>query len=126
LSWPRIERDLESALQGLIPLQDLLGTPPAEFSDSAKIHVAVDNSASQFFSVVEVRAPDQVGLLYRIASALHREQLDIQHARITTHPDGAFDVFYVRGLDGAKLSDAAANEVAASVAARLRGDTLGA
>lgn len=122
LHWPSIERDLDSALQGLIPLQDLLGTPPAEFADPTRIHVTIDNSASQFFSVVEVRAPDQVGLLYRIASALHREQLDIQHARITTHTDGAFDVFYVRTLDGAKLSDAAAQEVAGFVAARLRGE----
>jgi [protein-PII] uridylyltransferase len=87
------------------------------------VHVAIDNSASQFFSVVEVRALDQVGLLYRIGTALHAEALDIQHARITTHPEGAFDVFYVRDLQGAKLSDDVAQRVAASLAARLRGET---
>ncbi|MBV9135132.1 MAG: hypothetical protein JO318_20660, partial [Chloroflexi bacterium] len=88
LHWPQIEADLDRALQGGIPLDDLLGSRPVDPHDAAAIHVAVDNTASQFFNVVEVRAPDQVGLLYRIASALHAEQLDIQHARIATHPDG--------------------------------------
>jgi [protein-PII] uridylyltransferase len=75
--------------------------------------------------VVEVRATDQVGLLYRIASALHAAQVDIQHARITTHPGGAFDVFYVRDLQGNKLGDERAQVVAESVAARLRGVPAG-
>jgi [protein-PII] uridylyltransferase len=122
LQWPVIEKDLQLALDGRIPLHDLLGSRALEPADAAAIHVAVDNSASQFFSVVEVRAPDQVGLLYRIANALHVERLDIQHARITTHPDGAFDVFYVRDPNGAKLSDVAAENIAESLTARLRGE----
>jgi [protein-PII] uridylyltransferase len=124
LSWPRIEADLQLALQGGIPLEDLLGSRPIEPGDAAAIHVAIDNSASQFFSVVEVRAPDQVGLLYRIASSLRAEQLDIQHARIATHPEGAFDVFYVRDLNGRKLSESDAVQVAETLAARLRGESL--
>jgi [protein-PII] uridylyltransferase len=121
LQWPTIEADLQLALDGRIPLQDLLGARRLEAEDAAAIHVAVDNAASQFFSVVEIRAPDQVGLLYRIASALHDEQLDIHHARIATHPDGAFDVFYVRDLNAGKLSDAAATDLSESLTARLRG-----
>ncbi len=59
-------------------------------------------------------------MLYRIASALHAEQLDIHHARIATHPDGVFDVFYVRDLKGEKLSDAVAECVSAALTTRLR------
>jgi [protein-PII] uridylyltransferase len=124
LQWSLIEADLQLALQGRIPLNDLLGSRPVPPDEAAGIHVAIDNTASQFFNVVEVRAPDQVGLLYRIAGALSAEQLDIQHARIATHPDGALDVFYVRDLGGRKLTDAAATEVVEALTARLRGEAV--
>ena len=81
--------------------------------------MTIDNAASQFFSVVEVRAPDQVGLLYRIASALHAEALDIHHARIATTPEGAVDVFYVRTLEGEKLASDARGPLAAARTLRL-------
>ncbi|HEY1291624.1 MAG TPA: ACT domain-containing protein, partial [Chloroflexota bacterium] len=103
LQWKQLEADLRSAVLGAIPLHDLLGSRPVAPEEAAATHVVIDNSASQFFSVVEVRAPDQVGLLYRIASALHAEQLDIHHARIATNPEGAVDVFYVRTLQGEKI-----------------------
>jgi [protein-PII] uridylyltransferase len=119
--WPRIEKDLRSALQGNIPLHDLLGSRPMPAEDAAAIHVAIDSAASQFFNLVEVRAPDQVGLLYRIASALHAEGLDIHHARIATHPEGALDVFYVRNLSGEKLDDTEAEGIAPKLTNRLRG-----
>jgi len=120
LDWSQIETDLRAAVAGRIPLEDLLGSRPVSASDTPAVHVLIDNAASQFFSVVEVRAPDEVGLLYRIANALHREQLDIHHARIATHPEGALDVFYVRTLSGRKLSDPEASHVAAALTARLR------
>ena len=121
LDWSRIEADLHSAIAGRIPLEDLLGARPVSPSTASAsgVEVLIDNAASQFFSVVEVRAPDEVGLLYRIASALHREQLDIHHARIATHPEGALDVFYVRTLSGAKLPDGETTPVADAIAARL-------
>jgi [protein-PII] uridylyltransferase len=119
LQWSFVEADLKSVSQGRIPLHDLLGSRPAAAEKAAAVQVTVDNSASQFFSVVEVRAPDQVGLLYRIASALRDQGLDIHHARITTNPDGVLDVFYVRDLSGQKLSESAAQAVAAALMARL-------
>jgi [protein-PII] uridylyltransferase len=122
LQWSQVEADLGSALQGRIPLHDLLGSRPMEPEDAAAIHVAIDSVASQFFNLVEVRAPDQVGLLYRIASALHAEGLDIHHARIATHAEGALDVFYVRDLSGDKLSELDAERVSAALTARLRGE----
>jgi UTP:GlnB (protein PII) uridylyltransferase len=62
-----------------------------------------------------------VGLLYRIASALHAEQLDIHHARIATNPDGAVDVFYVRTLAGEKVATDAHRRLAEALTTRLRG-----
>jgi [protein-PII] uridylyltransferase len=120
--WPAIAQDVQSALQDRLPLADLLGARPLGVEEAETIRVSVDNSASQFFSVVEVRAPDQVGLLYRVAHALHELGLDIHQARIDTHPEGALDVFYVWDLKGEKLTAPAAARAAQALAARLRGD----
>jgi [protein-PII] uridylyltransferase len=122
LQWSQIDADMRLASRGAIPLEDLLGARPVAPEEAAATHVVIDNTASQFFNVVEVRAPDQVGLLYRIASALRAEQLDIHHARIATHPaEGVLDVFYVRTLSGEKLPDAESPAKAAALTARLRG-----
>jgi [protein-PII] uridylyltransferase len=104
-----------------VPLRDLLGARPLPPEEAAAIHVTVDNAASQFFSVVEVRAPDQVGLLYRIADGLHELGLDIHQARIATHPDGALDVFYVWDLSGEKLDEPTAARTARDLTLRLSG-----
>ena len=87
-TWPEVAADVQAALEGRVPLRDLLGARRLEPEEAEAIHVSVDNAASQFFSVVEVRAPDQVGLLYRIARALHALGLDIHHAKIATLPGG--------------------------------------
>jgi [protein-PII] uridylyltransferase len=121
VQWRRVEADLQLALRGRIPLHDLLGSTILEPEEAASIEVSVDNAASQFFNVVEVRAADRVGLLYRIANALHAQGLDIHHARIATHPEGVLDVFYVRNLSGGKLSESMARDVVASLTSRLRG-----
>jgi [protein-PII] uridylyltransferase len=119
--WPALAADIQSAVEGRVPLRDLLGARPLPPEEAAAIHVTVDNAASQFFSVVEVRAPDQVGLLYRIADGLHELGLDIHQARIATHPDGALDVFYVWDLSGEKLDEPTAARTARDLTLRLSG-----
>jgi [protein-PII] uridylyltransferase len=122
LRWAQVESDLRLAILGRMPLHDLLGSRPIPPEEASAIRVAVDSVGSSFFTLVEVRAPDQVGLLYRIASALHAEGLDIHHARIATYPEGALDVFYVRDLAGEILSESASSEAATALTARLRGE----
>ncbi|MDQ6674261.1 MAG: ACT domain-containing protein, partial [Chloroflexota bacterium] len=120
-TWPKVAADVQAALEGRVPLGDLLGARAMQPEEAEAIQVSVDNAASQFFSVVEVRAPDRVGLLYRISRALHELGLDIHHARIATLPEGALDVFYVWDLSGEKLDEPAAERAAAEVANRLKG-----
>jgi [protein-PII] uridylyltransferase len=67
------------------------------------VRVTVDNSLSDTRTVVEVRAPDRVGLLYRITRALAREGLNIATAKIATDHDLALDTFYVTDAAGTKL-----------------------
>jgi [protein-PII] uridylyltransferase len=115
--WPRVGDDLQRALDGKLPLAEVLaGT--AETSDA--VQVTIDNAASEFFSVVEVRAADRVGLLFRIARALYEVGLDIHHAKVATYPEGALDVFYVWDLSGKKIDEAVREETAGQVAAKIQ------
>jgi [protein-PII] uridylyltransferase len=67
--------------------------------------VAVDNSLSDTHTVVEVKAPDRVGLLYLLTRALAAEGLDIATAKIATDLDHALDAFYVTDHAGRKVED---------------------
>ncbi len=68
----------------------------------------MDNSASATSTVVEVRAPDEVGLLHRVTQALFDCKLDVVSARASTLGAAAVDAFYVRDAAGAKLTEPAA------------------
>jgi [protein-PII] uridylyltransferase len=67
--------------------------------------VRVDNHASGSSTVVEVRAPDRLGALYRITRALADIDLDIRIAKISTMGNEVYDTFYVRTAAGGKLAD---------------------
>jgi len=63
--------------------------------------VEVDNAVSDRYTVIDVFAPDRVGLLYDITTALSELGLNIHLAKISTKADQAADVFYVfRAGDG--------------------------
>jgi [protein-PII] uridylyltransferase len=119
--WPLLTADLRAALEGQLPLEELLASAPADAAQDGPVKVHVDNAASQVFSLVEVRAPDRVGLLYRITRALHDLGLDIHHAKVATYPEGALDVFYVWDLSGTKLDEQQAAHVGAELTRRLHG-----
>ena len=86
-----------------------------EPEEAEAVDVRVDNAASQFFSVVEVRAPDQVGLLYRITAALH----ELGHW--TGHPDRLDrDLSSLFGSEGY-----AREELRAEIASLILGSELG-
>jgi [protein-PII] uridylyltransferase len=70
--------------------------------------VTVDNELSDSHTVVEVKCPDRVGLLYAITRTLSALGLDIASARIATEIDQAFDTFYVTDRHGRRLGDSAA------------------
>jgi [protein-PII] uridylyltransferase len=57
--------------------------------------VRIHNDESRDYTIVDVRAPDRVGLLYTITHALSELGLDISLAKISTEAYRAVDVFYV-------------------------------
>jgi [protein-PII] uridylyltransferase len=70
--------------------------------------VTVDNAGSDRATVVEVRAPDDHGVLTRVAAALCAGGCDIVFARVLTFGHEVVDTFYVRDQrTGGKVTDAA-------------------
>ncbi len=62
--------------------------------------VLVDNEASASSTVLEIRAPDEVGLLHRVTRTLFDCDLDVVSARVSTLGDEVVDAFYVRDAGG--------------------------
>jgi [protein-PII] uridylyltransferase len=114
ITWEKVVADLESAIEGRLALQ-------ARLAERARVYggrrvqapiqepprVLVDNAASRNATVVEVHAPDSMGVLYRITRALSELDLDIVSAKVQTLGDRVVDAFYVRSSTGAKLEDPA-------------------
>ena len=67
--------------------------------------VMIDNEASETATVVEVRAPDEIGLLHRITRALFEADLDVVSARVSTLGEMVVDAFYVRETTGTKVTN---------------------
>jgi [protein-PII] uridylyltransferase len=69
------------------------------------VRVAVDNDASDFFTVIEVGAPDRIGLLFDITRTFAELQLDVHLAKVATYGARVVDAFYVRDELGRKVDD---------------------
>jgi [protein-PII] uridylyltransferase len=114
ITWEKVVADLEAAIEGRLALQARLAERARVYGGrraAAPIQepprVLVDNAASRGATVVEVHAPDSMGVLYRITRALSELDLDIVSAKVQTLGDRVVDAFYVRGPSGAKVEDPA-------------------
>ena len=64
-----------------------------------------DNEASETRTLIEIETEDRLGLLYAISQTFAELAVDIAGARIVTERGAAIDSFYVRELDGGKITD---------------------
>jgi [protein-PII] uridylyltransferase len=79
------------------------------------------DDASDTATVVEVRAHDAPGLLWRVGRALGECGLDVRAARVETLGAEVVDVFYVTDGDGKPLAaDDLRHTIVHSVLAALR------
>lgn len=65
--------------------------------------VHADGNASRKYTVVDIIAPDEIGLLYRISRAISEQGCEIDLVLIATEGEKAIDVFHVTKA-GAKLT----------------------
>jgi len=97
--WAVVRHDLRHAVDGSLPLEERLAAREAAYARRdvpvAPSTVRLVDDASETATVVEVRAPDELGLLHRIASVLERYGLDVRSAHISTLGADVVDAFYV-------------------------------
>ena len=113
-SWDRVVADLERGLAGQLAIRARLADRARTYGHRRALspgtpepEVRFDLDATGEATVVEVHAPDGVGVLYRITQALADLDLDIVSAKVQTLGPQVVDSFYVRGRDGPKVTDPA-------------------
>jgi [protein-PII] uridylyltransferase len=123
--WREFRRTLRGAIDGAISLDRRVEDKRRHYPRTARgvpVTIAVENDASDFSTVIEVGAPDRLGLLYDITSALADLRLDVHVAKVATYTGRVIDAFYVRDAIGGKVTDPAqVAEIETAVLARLGG-----
>jgi len=66
-------------------------TPGMEFPT----RIALDNKTHPAYTLIEIQAPDRLGLLYDILTCLDRDRVSIALSRINTQDGAAIDTLYV-------------------------------
>jgi [protein-PII] uridylyltransferase len=114
-TWPdtaKLREDLTAVLSDGVVLDERLSEREQLYAQRRRSaahlpgsDVEVDNGASETATVLELRAPDEIGLLHRITRALFETDLDVVSARVSTLGEMVVDAFYVRESDGGKITD---------------------
>jgi [protein-PII] uridylyltransferase len=104
-----VAADLRRMIEGRLDVEDRLerrarAVRPAG-ATSPPPKVALIDGASKTATVVEVRAHDEPGLLWRIGRALGECGLDLRAARVETLGAEAVDVFYVTDAAGGLITE---------------------
>ncbi|MEM7275429.1 MAG: [protein-PII] uridylyltransferase [Actinomycetota bacterium] len=111
VDWDRVIATAERALDGRLALQARVARKAREQSryrrrlaaEEPRRDVIIDNAISDVATVLEVHAPDQIGLLYQITQVLHELNLDIRSAKVQTLGPLVVDSFYLLDGSGQKL-----------------------
>jgi [protein-PII] uridylyltransferase len=124
---PEILADgVRAALEGTLSLPERLRQREADYREEARTvppRISWHNHevSGKATGIVEVRAGDRAGLLYRLTAAIAAEGLDVTSARIETLGGDAVDCFYVANPSGTPVDQGQRERVDAALAAATRG-----
>jgi [protein-PII] uridylyltransferase len=125
---PEILADaMRAALEGTLPLAERLRQREADYRQdgvrSAPPRISWHNGevSGAATGIVEVRAGDRAGLLYRLTAAIAGEGLDVTSARIETLGADAVDSFYVANPSGEPVDPDQRGRVDQALVAATRG-----
>ncbi|ABZ95738.1 [Protein-PII] uridylyltransferase [Leptospira biflexa serovar Patoc strain 'Patoc 1 (Ames)'] len=106
-----IESALGECIDGIVNIEDLASTTniwktlPQIPDGMVEELVKFANDLSETYSVLEVRVPDSIGLVYRILKSLIDFELEVIFVRISTSADFAYDSFHIQTKNGKKIED---------------------
>jgi [protein-PII] uridylyltransferase len=107
--WTVVREDLRHAIDGTLPLEERLLAREAAYSRPDRLvapsEVRLVDDASETATVLEVRAPDELGVLHRIAHVLETHGLDVRSAHVSTLGADVVDAFYVPVLSDPALRE---------------------
>ncbi len=122
----RLRADLVRALDGSLDISGRLAERDAAYPRRRGViapppRVTVAPAASRHATVIEVRAQDAPGLLFRIGRALEDAGVRVRSAHVSTLGANAVDAFYVTQERGVPLPGDEAVAVARKLEEALRG-----
>jgi [protein-PII] uridylyltransferase len=113
---------LRAALRGELPLAEQLRARIRRYRipEPGDVTIVIDQDASPSATVVEVHAPDHVGLLAQVASTFADLDVDVRTAKVSTLGERVVDVFYVHDAAGHKITkQLTLDQIKATLLARL-------
>ncbi len=113
VTWDAVLDDLRRALAGELAIEARLAERAHTYrrrravqaAPASEPAVTFHDGASSSSTVIEVRAPNRVGVLHRIARSLAELGLDIRHATVQSVGEDVVDTFYVQGANGRLITD---------------------
>jgi [protein-PII] uridylyltransferase len=124
---PEILADgVRAALEGTLPLAERLRQREVDYREDGRVappRISWHNGevSGDATGIVEVRAVDRSGLLYRLTAAIAGQGLDVTGARIETLGGDAVDCFYVCNPSGSPVDPGQRERVDAALTSATRG-----
>jgi len=104
-NWAKIEHDLRGVIAGTIDVAGKIeqrirtyerAHRRAVAATQPRLEVLISNTASDSTTMIDVRAPDALAVLYRLSSTIAAQGFDIRSAKVATLGHEVVDVFYVQ------------------------------
>jgi [protein-PII] uridylyltransferase len=92
-----LRRALEDESFDFLPLIEKAKRQSHRFATGFEFptRIAIDNKTHPVYALIEIQAPDRIGLLYDVLTCLDRENLLVPLSRINTQAGAAIDTLYV-------------------------------
>lgn len=106
----KLEENLRLVLDGKLDVEQLLERKirenrlPPRPTPSVDTSVTIHQNLSDAFTVLEVMAPDQIGLLYTITHTLWQNGINTHVSKIDSVGNQVVDTFYIEDIKGGKIS----------------------
>ena len=110
-----VQESLRRVLLGEVGVGALLQSHKKPLKEQTIYSASIDDQASERFSLLEVSAPDETGVVYRLARAISVMDWNIHAARLSVWGSRARDAFYITNLDAQKVPAADVSRLLASL-----------